>query len=150
MTHYFNQYISGLERLPYSEALHRAGLELRVSAAQGSPPSLGAFTRQQDRGVKIVDVLPGGAAERAGLSRDDILIDMDQLPLATEDLNTRLKMYPPGTEVPFGVERHGRKLRISVKLDPPVPDQYSIEELKDATSDQVHIREGWLSKQMPQ
>ena len=150
MTHYFNQYISGLERLPYSEALHRAGLELRVSAAQGSPPSLGAFTRQQDRGVKIVDVLPGGAAERAGLSRDDILIDMDQLPLASEDLNTRLKMYPPGTEVPFGVERHGRKLRISVKLDPPVPDQYSIEELKDATSDQVHIREGWLGKQTPQ
>jgi predicted metalloprotease with PDZ domain len=150
MTQYFNQYISGVERLPYAEALHRAGLELRVLTAAGSPPSLGAFTRQQDRGVKILDVLPGGAADRAGVSRDDTLIDMDQLPLASEDLNTRLKMYPPGTEVPFGVERHGRKLRISVKLDPPVPDQYSIEELRDATSDQLHIREGWLGKQTPQ
>jgi predicted metalloprotease with PDZ domain len=145
MTDYFKHYVSGVERLPHAEALRRAGLELRVTVAQGSPPTLGILTRQQDRGVRIVDVLPGGAADRAGLSRDDLLTDMDQLSLSSEDLNTKLKMYPPGTQVPFDLERHGRKLRITVKLDPPVADRYSITELKEATSDEVRIRNGWLA-----
>ena len=52
----------------------------------------------------------------------------------------------PGADVPFTVERHGRRTRITVKLDPPVADQYSIEELPGATADQVNVRNGWLGK----
>ena len=57
-----------------------------------------------------------------------------------------LKIYPPGADVPFTVERHGRRTRIAVKVDPPVADQYSIEELPGATADQVNVRNGWLGK----
>jgi predicted metalloprotease with PDZ domain len=93
-------------------------------------------------------VRPGSAADRGGLSRDDILIAVDELSLAVDDLPDRLKIYPPGAEVPFTLERHGRQERIEVKLDPPFADQYSIEELPKADAKQITIRTGWLGTGM--
>ena len=143
---FFERYVRGTEPLPYAETLARAGLKLRIAAEPGAPPSLGATVQPFDRGVRITSVVPGGAADRAGLSRDDLLIAVDELSLATEELKNRLRIYPPGAEVPFTVERHGRRTRITVKLDPPVADQYSMEELPGATPEQLSVRNGWLGK----
>jgi predicted metalloprotease with PDZ domain len=90
-------------------------------------------------------IIPGGAADRAGLSRDDLLIDIDDQSLATDDLATRLKPYPVGAHVPINVERHGRRERITVTLDPPTRSQYSIAPLPTAAPEQVAIREAWLA-----
>jgi predicted metalloprotease with PDZ domain len=117
---------------------------LRVSTSADSAPSLGVLTQRLDRGLEIVAVWPGRAADRGGLSRDDILLAVDELSLATAELKDRLKIYPPGAEVPFSVERHGRQERISVILDPPIPYEYSIEALPAATAQQLSIRNGWL------
>ena len=143
---FFERYVRGTEPLPYAQTLALAGLRLRVAAEAGAPPSLGITVQSTDRGVRITSVRPGGAADRAGLARDDLLVAVDELSLATEELRNRLKIYPPGAEVPFTVERHGRRTRITVKLDPPVADQYSIEELPGATPEQVDMRNGWLGK----
>jgi len=143
-TPFFDRYVRGTAPLPYAATLALAGLELRVAVSPDSPPSLGVLTQQVDRGVKIAAVRPGGAADRSGLSRDDLLIAVDELSLATEELKDRLKIYPAGAEVPFTVERHGRRERISVTLDPPIADQYSIEELPGARVQQVSVRKGWL------
>ena len=141
---FFTNYIRGTEPLPYDKTLALAGLALRVEAAPNAPPSLGIFTAQEDRGVKILDVLPGGAADRGGLSRDDLLIAVDDLSLATESLTDRLSIYPAGQTVPFTVERHGIRERISVKLDPPRKEDYSIVDSPSATPDQIKLREDWL------
>ncbi len=143
-TSFFDRYVRGAEPLAYNQTLALAGLKLHVATGAGAPPSLGIITEPVATGVRIMAVRAGGAADRAGLSRDDLLIAVDELPLATEDLANRLKMYPPGTEVPFTMERHGRRQRISVKSDPPTADQYSIEELRGATTEQIGIRSGWL------
>ncbi|MGH9356519.1 MAG: hypothetical protein ACRD10_10350, partial [Terriglobia bacterium] len=68
----------------------------------------------------------------------------DQLSLATETLDNRLRIYPPGAAVPFTVERKGERLTITVKLDPPVADDYRIEEVASASPEQIHIRQEWL------
>src|SRR2546426_3920613 len=143
---FFERYVRGTEPLPYAQSLALAGLDLRVAAEAGAPPSLGITVQPTDRGVRITSVKPGGAADRAGLARDDLLVAVDELSLAAEELRNRLKIYPPGAEAPFSVERHGRRTRIAVKLDPPAADQYSIEELPGATADQVNVRNGWLGK----
>ena len=109
------------------------------------PPSLGVLTQRQDRGLRIAAVRPGEAADRAGLSRDDLLLAVDEQSLATADLDERLKIYPPGAEVPFTVERFGREQRLNVTLDPPPPNIYAIEDLPGATSEQVRVRDGWLT-----
>jgi predicted metalloprotease with PDZ domain len=143
-TQFFTQYVSGTDPLPYKSTLAKVGLELRVETSPGSPPSLGVLTQRVSHGLKIVAVRPGRAADKGGLSRDDVLIAVDELSLAVADLEDRLKIYPPGAEVPFTVERHGKLERINVVLDPPYPDQYALEPLPHAGARQVHIRKGWL------
>jgi predicted metalloprotease with PDZ domain len=143
-TSFFERYVRGTEPLPYAETLALPGLRLSVGVAPGTPPSIGVLIQPDNRGARIVAVRPGGAAERAGLSRDDLLISVDDQSLATQELKERLKIYPPGTVVPFMVERHGRREIISVTLDPPLPNAYAIEDLPRATPAQVGVREAWL------
>jgi predicted metalloprotease with PDZ domain len=143
---FFIRYTQQSDPLPYASTLALAGLELRVGVAAGSAPSLGVLTQRVDQGLRIVAVRPGGAADRGGLSRDDTLTEVDNLSLLGEELDDRLKIYPPGAEVPFTVLRHGREERITVALDPPARNAYSIEELPEATPAQVTIRDGWLGK----
>ena len=141
---FFQDYIRGTQPLPYDDILKLAGLKLVRTIEPGAPPSLGVQIESNDLGEKITSVVPGGSADRAGLSRDDELIAVDELSLATTSLGDRLKMYPPGAAVPFTVQRYGRRLRISAKLDPPAAWKYSIQPLPGATPDQIRIGEAWL------
>jgi predicted metalloprotease with PDZ domain len=144
-TPFFEQYVAGTVPLPYKEVLAKAGLALHIATSSQEPPSLGVLVEPVDTGVRIYAVQSGGAADRAGLSRDDILISVDDQSLATESLSDRLSIYPAGAKVPFQVERHERRLFVTVQLDPPQPDEYSITELPGATGEQVKIRQGWLN-----
>jgi predicted metalloprotease with PDZ domain len=143
-TEFFAKYIHGTEPLPEAQTLALAGLELKTSAAPGAGPSIGVSTQSEDIGLRITSVRPGSAADRAGLSADDLLINVDELSLAITSLRDRLKIYPPGAEVPFTIERHALRERITVKLDPPSRDQYSIEEMSGSTPEQISVRNGWL------
>jgi len=143
-TDFFAQCVSGTKPLPYKATLAQAGFDLQVKTSPGSSPSLGVLTQRVPHGLKIVAVRPGRAADKGGLSRDDVLIAVDELSLAVADLEDRLKIYPPGTEVPFTVERHGNLERINVVLDPPSPDQYTLEPLPQASARQLNVRKGWL------
>jgi predicted metalloprotease with PDZ domain len=142
---FFARYVSGTDALPYQETLARGGLQLIAEMAPDAPPSLGIVGQPESGGIRIVTVLPGGAAERAGLSRDDLLTNVGDQSLASEDLATRLKAYPVGAQVAFGVDRHGRRERITVTLDPPMRTQYSIAPLPLPTAEQAAIREAWLA-----
>ena len=141
---FFESYVRGTASLPYASDFAAAGLALHTSVASGSPPSLGATVLPDNLGVRIFAVLPGGSADRAGLGRDDLLVAVDNQSLATEDLDTRLKAYPPGATVPFTVQRQGREEFINVTLDPPAANLYTIQELPGATPQQLVIRNQWL------
>ncbi len=144
LSSFFERYVRGTDLLPYDELLKPAGLRLRVEVAPDAPPSLGILVQPEATGVRIFAVVPGGAADRAGLSRDDILIAVDDQSLATEDLGSRLRAYQPGAKVPFTVERHGQRQIIYVTLGPPTPGQYLIEDLPDAAPEQIALRNSWL------
>jgi len=143
---FFARYVQGTAELPIAEELAKVGLKLNITVEAGAPPDLGILYQEADTGIRITAVRPGGAADRAGLSRDDLLTEVDTLSLANEELGTRLKMYHAGAEVPFTVERHACWMRITVKLDPPVADEYAIAGVPSATPAQVSLREGWLSE----
>jgi predicted metalloprotease with PDZ domain len=143
-TTFFERYVAGTAPLPYDEILSKAGLALRVGTSPGMPPSLGVLIEPVASGLKITDVLPGGPADQAGLSRDDVLIAVDDQSLATEGLTDRLSIYPAGANVPFQVERHQHRQVIFVKLGSPIPDVYSLDDLPGAAPEQIKIRQGWL------
>jgi predicted metalloprotease with PDZ domain len=141
---FFERYVRGTEALPYDSTLRLAGFELRAEADYDAARSLGVLVQPDNLGTRIFAVVPGGAADRAGLSRDDLLIDVDDQSLATEDLSVRLKPYPVGAKVPVTVQRHGRRETVTVTLDPPARNQYLIIPLQSATPEQTAIRDGWL------
>lgn len=143
---FFKQYVRGVAALPYQRALTAAGMSLKISTGPDAVPSLGILGEPVDNGIRIMAVRPGKAADRAGLSRGDILIAVDQLSLATKSLTDRLRMYPPGAVVPFTVERLGKRIDVEVKLDPPVPRNYVIEENPAATPEEAAIRKEWLGE----
>jgi S1-C subfamily serine protease len=118
---------------------------LRISLPKGAPPRIGITALPDNRGVRVFAVRPGGAADRAGLGRDDLLIAVDNQSLATADLSERLKAYPPEASVLFTVERHGRQEIINLTLEPPIPNSYSIQDLPAATPTQTAIRDRWLT-----
>jgi len=149
LTPFFQQYVAGTASLPYNEILAKAGLTLRIGTSSQAPPSLGVLVEPVNTGVRILAVQPGGAADRAGLSRDDVLISVDDQSLATESLAERLSIYSTGAKVPFEVERHENRVFVTVQLDPPQPDEYSIRDLPAATEEQLEIRRGWLNPNQP-
>ena len=144
LTDFFRLAIQGASPLPYAKVLAEAGLDLKISSQPDAGPSLGALTRPAPTGVGIAAVTPGGAADRAGLSRDDLLVSVDNFSLATASLEERLKIYPPGAEVPFVVQRHAERTIVTVNLDPPLGDRYTIALLPEATREQTELRKGWL------
>jgi len=148
-TPFFQQYVAGIAPLPYNEILAKGGLALQIATSSQAPPSLGVLAEPVETGVRIIDVLPGGAAGRAGLSRDDVLVSVDDQSLATESLAERLSIYSAGAKVPFEVERHENRIFVTVQLDPAQPDDYSITELPGATEEQLKIRQGWLNANQP-
>lgn len=141
---FFEKYVRGLIPLPYNDALSTVGLVLRISTPAGAAPSIGVAFTPEESGARIFSVLPGGAADRAGLGRDDLLTAVNNQTLATKGLNERLKAYPAGATVPFTVERHGGQEIVNVTVDPPRPSAYSIDELPGATPDQIALRDNWL------
>lgn len=143
-TGFFEKYVAGTEPLPYAQTLALAGLELQKNVSANASPWIGISGEPEDRGLRITSVRPGSEADLAGLSTGDLLLNVDELPLATATLADRLKIYPPGAEVPFTVERHYRRERITVKLAAPAPDEYSIEVMPAATAEQSAIRDAWL------
>jgi predicted metalloprotease with PDZ domain len=143
---FFDRYVRGTDELPYDETLRAVGFELHSAMAPDPAPSLGVLLQPEALGARISAVIPGGAAERAGLSRDDLLIDVDDQSLVTESLSTRLRAYPAGAKVPITFERHGRRESVTVTLDPPLKTYYSIVPVPSPTPEQDARRSAWLGK----
>ena len=70
------------------------------------------------RGAVIKQVIPGKAADKAGINVNDIVIAVDGYSVrdATE-LTSRIGRVRPGTEIELSILRNGRKMRIKVVLD---------------------------------
>ena len=84
-----------------------------------SPESAPTFGLDEDtKGVAIADVLKDSAAEKAGLKRYDVIIELDGKPVenGNEFLN-RVAMLKPGTTVKIVVLRDGKRKTLTAKLE---------------------------------
>lgn len=143
---FFARFVSGTEPLDYAASLARAGLALQIRTSSEAAPTLGILGHQMNGGFRVTAVRTGSAGDLAGLSRGDLIVDVDGVSIEFSELRNHLRIYPPGAEVLIGIVRHGRTHRLPVKLDPPLPDEYEIRELPQADTAQRHIRRTWLGK----
>ena len=73
---------------------------------------------QNTQGVLVSDVVPGGAADKAGIKRYDIITAVNGEKI--EDSNVfrnKVASTPPGTDIKLTVVRDGKEQEITAKLD---------------------------------
>ena len=139
---FFRNYVEGTTDLDYSRYLGYAGLQLeKVSGNRGA---LGFVALESFTGPVTVDsVAPGSEAERAGLKPGDVLLKVNgQSASPSADIESGLRV---GAKVKLEVRRGGRTFELKFQAGRAQENTYRIFETANPNSDQLAIREGWLS-----
>lgn len=72
----------------------------------------------QETGVAVIEIAPGGPAERAGLRARDIIVSIgDAVISSVDDLHRFLDDYPVGERCEMGVIRNGEAIALTVTPD---------------------------------
>lgn len=71
-----------------------------------------------DKGALLIDILPDSPAQKAGLQRGDLILDVDGKPIGdASDLKNAIGMCQPGKEVAITFERDRKRETVKAKLD---------------------------------
>ncbi len=109
------------------EQLKRSGKVVRgwigVLVQEVTPELAESIGLAEPRGALVADVTPDGPAEKAGLKRGDVIVELngsviEEMP----ELPKTVASYPPGTKTKLKVIRNGSESIISIKLG-ELPEQ---------------------------
>ncbi len=93
-------------------------------------------------GVFFSSVDKDSAAENAGITHKDVILEIDGKPVETYvDLQMRISLLKPGTKVTLTVSRHGQKRKVQVELGKRLPiAQIQAEEEKQTVADKLGFK----------
>jgi predicted metalloprotease with PDZ domain len=142
---FFRRHISGKEALPYEQYFAYAGIAV-TKEARTSKPWLGISQRPNDSGQLAIDqVIPGSAAEAAGLSKDDIVAAVNgRIVDEDHDVSAAVGAKKPGDTVRISVWRDGRLREFEATLRPNPYFNYSLKPMPNPTPEQQAIYKSWL------
>ena len=90
---------------------------LGVQVQTVSPEMAKAFGMSEPRGALIADVHPGSPAEKAGLKREDIIIEYNNHPIKEmNELPRLVAATPPGTKTSVKVLRKGKEITLPITV----------------------------------
>jgi serine protease Do len=70
------------------------------------------------KGALVAEVVPGGAADRAGMKSGDVIVSVDGAPVrSSEDLPRIVARHAPGSHAKVEVQRAGKRQTIDIALD---------------------------------
>ncbi|PNR93744.1 serine protease [Petrotoga sp. HWH.PT.55.6.1] len=76
-----------------------------------------------DKGAYVQDLVPGGAAEKAGIKANDVIVEVNGKKIEnTDDLTSLLATYPAGNTVEVVVDRFGERITFNVTLGSQTPE----------------------------
>lgn len=106
----------------------------RVKIGVMMEPVQGALASQlcipDDNAILLNDVIPGSAAQKAGLLRYDVIKQCNGInPLNKDDFINILAGSEPGEHLNCLVIRGGREIELEVELEPYVPEQQFLNEM---------------------
>jgi S1-C subfamily serine protease len=92
---------------------------LGVQLAELTPEMAEGFGIRVDRGVVIQEVLKDQPAERAGLKRNDVIVEFEGLPVAdVQKFRLKVADMPIGKKVNLVVLRDGKRVPLTMTLGP--------------------------------
>lgn len=126
---------SVMEQLLKDGKVHRGQLGVVI---QNITPDLAKSLDLKDtQGVLVSDVKPGGAADKAGIKRGDVITSVNGE--KAEDSNiirNRVAQTAPGSEITLTVWRDGKEQDFKVKLEELSPDTAKINNPDDGNNKQ--------------
>src|SRR6202050_656189 len=140
----FSKYIGGKESIPYEEYFAYAGIAVEKKL-DSEKPWLGISQSKSDDGhVKITGVIPGGAADNAGLDRDDVVIGVDGRTVDAEGFSETISDHKPSDTLRVTVIRLGLVKEIPVTLIASPYPTYTLKPMEHPTQEQQAIYNSWM------
>lgn len=139
---FFDRYVRGTEDLPLAKLLSPFGIAF-TDARKKRQPSLDVRVSRGSE-CQLAHVYEGGAAHRAGLSANDVLIAIDGLRVTGGNLDTLLARYAVGDTLTVHAFRRDELLVFELKLQGDNAPQPRLA-LQKTTAKMARLREGWLS-----
>jgi predicted metalloprotease with PDZ domain len=139
---FFRKYVSHTEPLPYSQTLLLAGLDLRT--LQRKRPTLGFLTERGASGEVIIrEVEAESSAAQVGIRSGDLIVNWNgaKPPGSAERWAYSQKA---GSEVRLRVQREGREMSFTFRIDEATETFYQVVEDSGAGAKARRIREGIL------
>ncbi len=147
-----------MAKYSYGEILNNGTVERGLLGVSGldniTPDNAQSYGLKKDaKGVIFTNVIKDSAADKAGLTHKDVILEIDGKSVESAlDLQTRISMLRPETEVVLTLWRNEKREKISIKLgkrsslNPPrAQDQmenmstllgFTVEDLNDTTAKQ--------------
>ncbi len=140
------RYIDGREPYPWDAVLPLAGMRLARDTIK--EPRLGIGTVADSTGLHVTEVVPGSAAEAAGVHLGDLLMSVGGLsaddPAWSAKFRGKYSRAPEGLPIPIVVKRGGQDLTLSAKLRYAFRVESRVAEDRRASSKARRVREGIL------
>jgi serine protease Do len=123
---------------------------LGVYVQKLTPEIAASLNLKEDEGVLVSDVTPGSPAEKAGLTRGDIIVEYEGKKIEdVTDLTTMAAVTEPGTQVSMKVIHDGKEKDIEVKLT-EFPEEEAAPEEQEKVEEQLGLSVKELNPQIIQ
>ena len=142
---FFDQYVRGVDEIPWDRFLHYVGLALEEKKDKPSP-YLGLTSRTDGNQLLVSAINTGTPAWDAGLDINDVLLAWNDEKIDPALFNDRVKEKKIGETINFTVFRGDRLLTIPVQVGQEEKITYSIKAEKDASGEQQKVYLSWLNE----
>jgi len=151
---FFGRYVDGTEDPPLDALLGAFGIawHLRPSSGandRGGKPATGTLPKASlgakvGSDLKLLHVYSAGAAERAGLAPNDVLVAIDGIRASADAINALVTRRSPGERIPMLAFRRDELVSVEVELLAAPLDTCHLALQTDAPERAVALREAWL------
>jgi predicted metalloprotease with PDZ domain len=139
-------WVEGTTDVPFEKLCKPYGITLerkRGNLLSG----LGIKTRVEGNTLKLLNVLDGGSAQRAGLSAGDELVAIDGLRVTAGNLDNLLLRYDKGNVFEVSHFRRDELMTTSVRFEAPLMDDCVLVRGPGPTATIRRLRDDWLGRE---
>jgi predicted metalloprotease with PDZ domain len=140
----FDVYIPTVQEIDYAKYLGYAGLSIDLNPVEVPGVYLGASTREDAANLMITRVEWNSPGYTAGLSSQDIIMEIDGKKATAKLMSDLLNSKKPGDKILLTVTHREITNTVEVELGKKTVRSFDIKPLPDATPEQVAILDKWL------
>ncbi len=141
---FFDRYVRGTDDLPLARLLAPFGIEFADTRKLNTPGLDVRVARGSE--CKLAHVHEGGAAHKAGLSANDVLIAIDGLRVTGSNLEALLARYAVGDQIVIHAFRRDELMVFGVTLQSEQAPQARLQQAKKKTMAAAQMQERWLAE----